>query len=205
MLLIGHAYLCYHRSVMFDNILLYNKTKEIGLMGFEVGNGNNNTQEFTFDVLPVNLTQLQSLSEASLDSPFKTTALAIAALCNYEKDLNATIEMLDFLKGPENVSEYEKQFFKDRLTGKIYKVYSFFDGATPQNNYTPSQPYTIKVSANPYSFDNENWATLYVTSGGADSQRPVKLRKKPSTGQWFINEIQCLSDIRVPVEADPWA
>ncbi len=190
---------------MFDNMLLYNKTKEIGLMGFEVGNGNNNTQEFTFDVLPVNLTQLQSLSEASLDSPFKTTALAIAALCNYEKDLNATIEMLDFLKGPENVSEYEKQFFKDRLTGKIYKVYSFFDGATPQNNYTPSQPYTIKVSANPYSFDNENWATLYVTSGGADSQRPVKLRKKPSTGQWFINEIQCLSDIRVPVEADPWA
>ena len=55
------------------------------------------------------------------------------------------------------------------------------------------------------SFDNENWATMYVTSSGSDNPRPVKLRKKPSTGQWFLNEIQCLSDIRVPTADDPWA
>ncbi len=66
-------------------------------------------------------------------------------------------------------------------------------------------PYSITVGTTPYSFDNENWAVMYVTSGGADSPRPVKLRKKPSSGQWFINEIQCLSDIRVPVASDPWA
>ena len=35
--------------------------------------------------------------------------------------------------------------------------------------------------------------------------RAIRLRKKPSTGQWFLIEIQCLSDIRVPVETDPWA
>ena len=29
------------------------------------------------------------------------------------------------------------------------------------------------------------------------------LRKNPSTGQWFLNEIQCLADIRVPVAEDP--
>ena len=44
-----------------------------------------------------------------------------------------------------------------------------------------------------------------MTSGGADNPRPIKLRKKPSTGQWFLNDIQCLSDIRVPVAEDPWA
>ena len=33
----------------------------------------------------------------------------------------------------------------------------------------------------------------------------IKLRKKPSTGQWFLNDIQCLSDIRVPASEDPWA
>ena len=65
--------------------------------------------------------------------------------------------------------------------------------------------YVISVSENPYSFDEENWATLYVTSGGADNPRPIKLRKKPSTGQWFLNDIQCLSDIRIPAEEDPWA
>ena len=25
-----------------------------------------------------------------------------------------------------------------------------------------------------------------------------------STGQWFLNDIQCLSDIRTPAAYDPW-
>jgi len=170
-----------------------------------IAKGRNHTESFTFASLPTSVAELQALPEASLDSAFKTTALCIAALCNWEKDANATWEMLDFLKGPESVSEREKQFIKDRLYGKQYKTLSFFKGATPDNGYAPAIPYTITVSENPYSFDEENWATLYVTSGGADAPRPVKLRRKPSTNQWFINDIQCLADIRIPTEQDPWA
>jgi len=170
-----------------------------------IGKGRNHSETFTFNALPTSLQELQQMPEASMDSAFKTTALTIAVLCNYEKNPDATNEMLDYLKGPADVSNMEKQFIKERLNGKIYKVFSFFEGATPENNYQPTMPYTIKVSENPYSFDEDNWATLYVTSGGADNPRPIKLRKKPSTGQWFLNDIQCLADIRVPVEADPWA
>ena len=170
-----------------------------------VGKGKNRSESFTFAKLPDNLEELKRLPEASLDSAFKTTALTIAALCAYEKDPEGCIEMLNFLKGPEDVSTYEKGFIKERLKDKYYKTFSFFDGATPENGYKPNVPYVIKVSETPYSFDNENWATLYVTSGGADNPRSIKLRKKPSTGQWFLNDIQCLSDIRVPVAEDPWA
>lgn len=170
-----------------------------------VGKGSNHSETFTFSVLPVNVDQLKLLPEASLDSAFKTTALTLLALCRYEQDQAAAFEMLDFLKGPEAVSTYEKQFIGERLKGKAYKVRSFFAGATPENNYQPMQPYRITVSETPYSFDNENWATLYVTSSGSDNPRPIKLRKKPSTGQWFLNDIQCLADIRVPVAEDPWA
>jgi len=170
-----------------------------------VGKGSNHSETFTFSVLPVNVNQLKLLPEASLDSAFKTTALTLLALCRYEQDQAAAFEMLDFLKGPESVSTYEKQFIGERLKGKAYKVRSFFAGATPENNYQPMQPYRITVSETPYSFDNENWATLYVTSSGSDNPRPIKLRKKPSTGQWFLNDIQCLADIRVPVAEDPWA
>ena len=53
--------------------------------------------------------------------------------------------------------------------------------------------------------DNENRAMLYVKSSGADNPRGIKLRKKPSTGQWFLNDIQCLSEIKEPAEEDPWA
>jgi len=170
-----------------------------------VGKGRNRSESFTFTALPADLSQIQALPESSLDSAFKTTALTILALCRYESNPAAALEMLDFLKGPAEVSNYEKQFIGERLKGKEYKARSFLAGATPENGYQPTTPYTITVSETPYSFDEENWATLYVTSGGADNPRPIKLRQKPSTGQWFLNDIQCLADIRVPASEDPWA
>jgi hypothetical protein len=163
------------------------------------------TEVFTFETLPAGLAQLQALPEAALTSPFATAALSLAALACYGRTPEAALEMLDFLKGPEPLSPFEKQFIRDRLKDKDYKILSYFDGAVPENGYTPAAPYRIRVSANPYSFPEENWATLFVTSGGADSPRQIRLRRKPSTNQWFLVELQCLSDIRVPAAADPWA
>lgn len=80
--------------------------------------------------------------------------------------------------GPEPLSPFEKQFLRDRLRAKEYKTFLFFEGANNKNDYSPSLPYTIKIFENPYSFSSENYATLYVQSGGADSQRSIKLRKK---------------------------
>ena len=170
-----------------------------------LGKGSNHSETFTFASLPTNLDELKALPEAAMDSPYKTAALTIAALCRFAEDEAGTHEMLDYLKGPDSLSNSEKQFLRDRLTGNTYKSLSFFAGATPENGYAPTAPYTITVSSNPYSFETENWGTVYVKSGGADSPRPIKLRKKPSTGQWFLNDIQCLSDIRIPTAEDPWA
>ncbi|MCQ2405942.1 MAG: hypothetical protein MJ067_01835 [Oscillospiraceae bacterium] len=164
-----------------------------------------NEKTIVFTKLPSNAEELKAMPEASLDEACKTVALTLAALMNYEKNPEETFRMLDFLKGPENVSPYEKQFIAERLKGKQYKVSSFFCGAAPENNYTPAEPLSVVVGESVNSFSQENWVTMYVVSGGADSPRSVKLRRKPSTGQWFLNEIQCLSDIREPKESDPWA
>ena len=162
-------------------------------------------EKFTFAFIPKNVEELKTIPQATLDSPYKTAALSLLVLCNYENDVEETHAILDFLRGPDPLTPMAKQFLRDRLRGKNYKTFSFFEGAYKTNNYTPSMPYTITVTENPYSFPEDNWATLYVKSGGADSLRPIKLRKKPSTGQWFINDIQCLSDIRLPESEDPWA
>lgn len=146
-----------------------------------------------------------SLPEASLDSPYKTTALTLLALLRFEHNPDACYAMLDALRGPDPMSAYAKSFIKERIAGKEYIVKSFFAGATLENNYTPPIPYTITVSSNPYSFPEENWAAMFVQSAGADGPRQVKLRRKPSTNQWFLNDILCLSNIRVPVARDPWA
>lgn len=164
------------------------------------------SETFVFSELPKNVDELRSLPEASMDSEFKTAALAIVALLRYEQDSEAAIAMIDYLRGPDPLSNYGKSFLKDRLSGKYYKVRSFFAGATVENNYTPAEPYSITVKDNPYSYQEENIATLYLKSSGADSERPIKLRKKPSTGQWFLTgDIACLADIRVPAALDPWA
>jgi len=170
----------------------------------------------TFQALPKSVAELQALPQAGLASPFGTAALAIAAMCAYEANPQAVAEMLNFLRGPRPLTPHDLQFMRDRLRGKGYKTLSFFEGSSPQNNYTPSQPYRVTVFDNPYSWISEDssqssagpvqYARLLMQSSGADSPRPITLRLKPSTNQWFLWEHGgLLPDIRVPAMADNWA
>ena len=87
---------------------------------------------------------------------------------------------------------------------KDYVPRSYFNGATPQNDYTPSAPYTIVVSENPYSYTDEGYAKLFLRSGGADSERAVQLRNAKD-GKWYLWEQFLLADIRKPESTNPWA
>ena len=184
-------------------------TKVVNKAAFDVKNkiaaGANKKEKFVFTSLPTSVEELKALPEATLDSPFKTAALTVAVLCNYKNDPATMFAMLDVLKGPAPMMPQEKNFITERLRDEPHKPFSFFEGSSPDNDYVPSEPYTITVMANPYSFDNENWATLFVKTSGADSERKIVFRKKPSTNQWFLNDIQCLSDIRTPKSQNPWA
>lgn len=165
----------------------------------------NKKETFTFASLPESLAELQALPEAKFESPFATAALTVVALCVYAADKNIGIEMLNFIKGPKPLTPYEIQFIDDRLRdGKTYVPFSYFEGATPENNYTPTEPYTVTVESNPYSNDNEGYTKLFIKSGGADSAREVILRQK-GDGQWLLWDQMLLPDIRVPKSADPWA
>ena len=57
----------------------------------------NKSETFTFTALPESLAQMQALPEANLDSPFKTAALTVCALCAYAADKNIGTEMLNWL------------------------------------------------------------------------------------------------------------
>ncbi len=155
-----------------------------------------------FDALP------QSAAEvAPCQTPEETAALAVAALVRYSEDQAAGIEMLNVLRGPKGpLSAQEIQLLKDQLLrDRDYVARSHFNGATPDNNYTPIEPYSVTVADSVHSYDQENYATLYIRSGGADSPRPITLRKKPSTGEWFLwNHVGLLPGIRVPASQDPW-
>ncbi len=168
-----------------------------------VNQPSNETQTFTFQALPESVSEMQALPEASLDSPFKTAALTVCALCAYAADTDIGISMMNFLKGPQPLSPYEMSFIKDRFMDGKHVPFSYFKGATPANSYTPDVPYVVSVSSNPYSYANEGYCKLFIHSGGADNDREVVLRKKGD--QWFLWEQFLLVGIRTPAAKDPWA
>ena len=166
----------------------------------------NKRETFTFSALPESLAQMQSLPEASLDSPFKTAALAVCALCAYAADKPIGTDMLNWLRGPRPMNGSDISFLNDRFRdGKTYIPFSYFAGAAPGNNYTPSEPYTVTVESTPVSGSvGEGYYKVFIPCGGADSPRPVTLRSKGD--KWYLWEYSSLlSGIRTPVMADPWA
>lgn len=145
------------------------------------------------------------MEQFTFDSPFTVAALLIVALCAWKEDREQCYKMIDSLKGPQKMSPMDKQFIRDRMMNKgDYIGRAYFLGATAENNYTPSEPYTVEVIENAVSYDNEGYARLLVVTKGADSPRPITLRQKQD--KWFLWDFAAvLSDIRKPASQDPWA
>lgn len=167
-------------------------------------NMGNKKETIVFSSLPTSLEEFKALPQAGMSTPFETAALTVLAFCYYPQNKDLSLQMVDFLKGPRPLSGVEKSFIADRFRDSDYVPRSYFEGSTPQNDYTPSEPYTIVVSESPYSYQNENYATLYITSGGADSPRSVQMRKAKD-GKWYLWEQFILVGIRQPDSVDPWA
>ena len=124
-----------------------------------------------------------------MDTPFKTAALTVLALCAYAADKSIGTEMLNFLRGPRPLNGQEISFLNDRFRdGKTYLPFTYFTGSTPDNNYTPSQPYTLVIGSNHVSNEEPGCMKLFIPCGGAYSPHPIKLRQRGSDGKWFLWE-----------------
>ena len=137
--------------------------------------------------IPSDLESFRALPQLSLASPEDTCAAFLCALALFAKDKDAGTEAMNILRGKE------------------YLSMAYFEGATPQNNYTPQAPYVLNVLSDPRPQDVEDgYIRVFLKTAGADSPRPVKLRSKG--GQWFLWEYSSsLSGIRIPAAQDPWA
>ena len=167
-------------------------------------NAGSENQTFTFAQLPESLAQMQSLPEARLDDPYKTAALTVCALCVYSGYPQIGAEMLNWLRGPRPLSPFDISFLNDRFRDGLHGPFSYFKGATPENNYIPTAPYTITIESNPYSDANPGYKKLFVRSSGADNPREIILRRK-GDGTWLLWDQMILVGIRAPKSADPWA
>jgi len=157
-------------------------------------------------------TSLDEMKGINRTDPYNVVGLYVHAICNYEdNNPNKLYEMIQYLLGEfQPLSELMKQNLKDRmLQNDKYKFIgkSYFVGATPKNDYTPTIPYEIEIKENPYTDSEEGYKKLFLKSGGADSDRPITLRlaKDGNYYLWSDSFIGILSDIRPIESTNPWA
>ena len=160
--------------------------------------------QVTLNALPATLAEFQALPHTT---PEEVVASFLCALHLYTKNPNDGVAAMNILRGPRPMTPYDSQFLRDRLRGKEYLTTAYFAGATPENGYQPAKPYVLNVQADPRPQDIEpGYLRVFIATPGADSPRPIKLRQKPSTGEWFLWEYSSpLSGIRIPAAQDPWA
>lgn len=158
----------------------------------------------TLSTLPATLSEFEALPRGTTE---EVCAAFLCALNLYIKDKDAGVAAMNLLRGPRPMTPYDVQFLRDRLRGKEYLPSAYFEGATPENGYVPNRPYVLNVLPDPRPQDvEEGYVRVFLKTAGADSPRPMKLRCKPSTGEWFLWEYSSiLSGIRIPAAQDPWA
>ena len=191
----------------FDNLkqATENVIKDVSSNVVNSGLNGASTVKVEVGAVPANLEEFKS--KINFKDENNVVAYTILALCVYPHKKDLSIDMINYLKGPAELSAYDKQFLSDRFSGKEYLTLSYLQGATPENNYTPTEPFIVNVSKTSHSEDaiGEGYLQLFVKSSGADTARGIRLRKKPSTGEWFLWEYFVLAGIREPVKNDPWA
>lgn len=162
--------------------------------------------QVTIQKIPESLQEFETLAGAQR-TPEMICALFLCALSLFDREQGTGTAAMNILRGPQPMTPYDQQFLRDRLRGKSYLPLAYFEGATPQNGYKPNVPYVLNVQSDPRPQDIEpGYLRVFLTTAGADSPRPMKLRQRESTGEWFLWEYSSiLSGIRTPDAENPWA
>ena len=102
-----------------------------------------------FNTLPATLADFAALPGQDPSRPENTCALFICALHLFAKDKDAGVKAINMLKGPQPLSNHDISFLSDRISDKHYLPMVYFEGATPENSYTPAPPYTVQLHSDP--------------------------------------------------------
>lgn len=157
-----------------------------------------------FDALPQTAGDVEALLECyPLSDPRHAGAFFIASLVRYVDSAADGLAMIDVLRGPRPMNGIDQNFIRDRLRDKAYLPGAYFEGAAPENDYTPDTPWTLMVYDDSMEAE-EGFRYIQVTTTGADSRRRITLREKD--GQYYLWEYSnVLTGIRLPASLDPWS
>ena len=154
-----------------------------------------------FLALPKNVEDLKLIDRNGDNGKFVVVALLLASLKTWKKEDEETCsemmkELLNSPTVPNNYSNFTKSFVKDRMLQNDkydFLADTYFDGASPDNGYTPNNPISITLREYPYApqLSTMYGPNIYVEKivsdfKGADSERSVSVYKDPKDNKWYI-------------------
>ena len=159
--------------------------------------------QVTYHQLPQNQADMEAIvAEYGREDERRVCAYFHAALVRYPESAEDCFDMLDVLRGPQPMSDSEKAFMKERFSDKLYLPRTYFEGATPKNEYQPDEPWSIIIYDDPVR-PPDGYAYTMVESGGADNKRRIVMRIKD--GNHYLWEYNgALLSVRLPASEDPW-
>lgn len=159
--------------------------------------------QYTFSDFPKTGKELEALLEHhDLNDARNTAAFFMTALLCHVDSPEDACAMIDVLRGPQPMSDGDKSFLKERLSDKLYLPRAYFGGATPENEYTPEEPWVLTVYDDPVA-PPEGYFYVQLSTAGADSMRRITMRVKD--GNYYLWEYAgILLSMRLPASEDPW-
>ncbi len=155
--------------------------------------------KFTVNYLPKTQAELENLVEEYSQTAEGAAVFCILALNSASTETSSTSKILELMN--PDISLSMKQLSERQLKKSPYVIRSYFSGTSPENNYTiPENNLEIVLSTNKYSGTaEEGKIKFFINCSGADSPRPVTV-KKNSQQRWYAHEFSSLIvGIRAPV------
>ena len=159
--------------------------------------------EITFHELPTDFNVFINIAESTLNLPERAAALFVLALRVYAVDSELGLEMISYLRHQTTLDPEEvKNLLEAPLRKSRFIPLSYFKGATPDNSYTPDEPYIITVKTDRHRSLKRKYKTLYIGCPGLGVYRPitmVRVRKKKAGNKrflghpWFVEEYASLT------------
>ena len=179
-----------------------------------------NTYTYTFSTIPTNVEELKQYNISGDDGRYKVLALYIMSLRTWKPENQTDCEeMIGYLCNKQ-LSVYEKQRLAEQMKKSKQYLYlgnAFLNGATPANDYTPSQPYSITLTqdsvvdedqiyipANP-SIPSPDQYRAFIYFKASDSGKWIDVYKSSKDGNWYMYKwMDLITSIKAPASSNPF-
>ncbi len=166
--------------------------------------------DFSLESLPESLEAFEAVQQQWQESAEGAGAAFVVALCVYVDNETLGVRCLSLAMhdsrqqaGPRGVGGREpmpihRQSWQRNLLARPYVARSYLVGTTPAGGYSlPEGNLTIRMRTQPRDMKPDS-GKVFVASSGADSDRPLKV-KKNEAGVWRVSEWSSLEvGVRAP-------